>query len=60
MSEIQKKRDFEKLTYQRDMFWHESGKQELIARLLQKIYDLQDEIEKIKIKLEKKEIINNN
>ena len=41
-------REFEKLTYSRDMFWHESEKQYLIKRLLQKIYDLEDEVEKLK------------
>lgn len=37
-------RDFEKLTYSRDMFWHEPIKQKLIKKLLQKIYDLEDEL----------------
>ena len=41
----QSQRDFEKLIFKRDMFWHEPTKQQLIERLLQKIYDLEDKIE---------------
>jgi hypothetical protein len=42
------KRDFEKITYARDMFWQEPEKQRLIVKLLQKIYDLEDEIYNLK------------
>ena len=43
-----KQREFEQLTYSRNMFWHEPEKQNLIKKLLQKIYDLEDEITLIK------------
>ena len=43
-----KQREFEQLTYSRDMFWHEPEKQNLIKKLLQKIYDLEDEITLLK------------
>ena len=49
INSIQRKRDFEILTYQKDMFWHEPEKQNLIEKLLQKIYDLEDEISLMKI-----------
>lgn len=41
-------RNSEMLEYSRDMFWHEPEKQNLIKRLLQKIYDLEDEISILK------------
>jgi hypothetical protein len=41
----QLQRENEQLFYQREMFWHEPEKQNLIKELLQKIYDLQDKVE---------------
>ena len=41
----EEQRKFEKLTYSRDMFWHEPEKQNLIKQLLQKIYDLEDKVD---------------
>jgi len=40
----EEEREFEKLTYSRDMFWNEPEKQRLIEKLLQKIYDLEDKL----------------
>ncbi len=40
----QEQREQEMLNYTR-VFWHESEKQNLIKRLLQKIYDLEDKVE---------------
>jgi hypothetical protein len=42
-----RERKEEKLLYAREMFWCEAEKQELIERLLDKIYDLEDKIENI-------------
>lgn len=37
-------REAEKIDYAREMFWHEPDKQYLLMQLLQKIYNLEDEI----------------
>ena len=42
------RRKAEQLKFQRVMFWHKPDSQELIKQLLQKIYDLEDEISIIK------------
>lgn len=47
MSTVQERRESEKLTYARDMFWGNKEKQELIRELLDKIYRLTDRIEKL-------------
>jgi hypothetical protein len=44
----EEQRNSEMLEYSRNIFWHEPEKQNLIKRLLKKIYDLEDEISLLK------------
>ena len=43
-------REFEKGNYSSELFWQDKIRQPIIEKILQKIYDLQDEIELIKDK----------
>jgi len=46
----EEQRKLEKINYSKHMFWHEPIKQNLIEKLLQKIYDLEDEFLILKTK----------
>lgn len=47
-NELKEKRKFEIKTYCQTWFWQEPEKNELLTRLLNKIYDLEDEIKLLK------------
>ena len=49
--DIKKERELEKSNFCRTLFWQEPNKNELLRKLLDKIYNLEDEIELLKNKL---------